>query len=54
MLLTNVFGLENQNWLANEHIPIFWIIYVLMGVWQGVGWDPSCMWRRSPRSRGPA
>ena len=38
MLLTNVFGLENQNWLANEHIPIFWIIYVLMGVWQGVGW----------------
>ncbi len=38
MLLTNVFGLENQNWLANNHIPIFWIIYILMGVWQSVGW----------------
>ena len=38
MLLHNVFGLENQNWLANEHIPVFWILYVLMGVWQGVGW----------------
>lgn len=38
MLLTNVFGAENQNWLANEHIPVFWVIYILMGVWQGIGW----------------
>lgn len=38
MLLTNLFGAENQNWLANEHIPVFWIIYLLMGIWQGVGW----------------
>ena len=38
LFLTNVFGLENQNWLANEQIPVFWIIYLLMGVWQGIGW----------------
>ncbi len=38
LLLTNVFGLENQNWLANENIPVFWIIFLLMGIWKGVGW----------------
>ena len=38
MLLANVFGFENQNWLANEHIPIFWLLYVGMGIWQGIGW----------------
>ena len=38
LMLTNVFGLENQNWLANNHIPIFWIIYIIMGIWQSVGW----------------
>ena len=38
LLLSNLFGLENQNWLANGNIPVFWIIYVLMGIWQGVGW----------------
>lgn len=38
MLLTNVFGLENQNWLANDNIPVFWIIYLVMGIWQGIGW----------------
>ncbi|MCM1025537.1 MAG: ABC transporter permease subunit [Roseburia sp.] len=37
MLLTK-FGAENQNWFANDKIPVFWIIYVLMGVWQGIGW----------------
>lgn len=37
MLLTK-FGAENQNWLANNKIPVFWIIYVLMGVWQSIGW----------------
>lgn len=37
MLLTKV-GAANQNWLANDKIPVFWIIYVLMGVWQGIGW----------------
>ncbi len=38
LFLTNVFGLDNQNWLANAHIPIFWIILLLMGIWQGIGW----------------
>ncbi len=38
MLLTNLFGLENQNWLANNHIPVFWLLYVFMGIWQGIGW----------------
>jgi len=38
MLLTNLFGLENQNWLANNYIPVFWLLYVFMGIWQGIGW----------------
>lgn len=37
MLLTH-FGAENQNWLANDKIPVFWIIYLFMGVWQSLGW----------------
>ena len=38
LLLTKVFGAENQNWFANDQIPVFWIIYLLMGIWQGIGW----------------
>ena len=38
MLLTYVFGADNQNWLANNAIPVFWIIYLVMGIWQGIGW----------------
>ncbi|MBR5345867.1 MAG: sugar ABC transporter permease [Clostridia bacterium] len=38
MLLTKVFGAENQNWFANDQIPVFWIIYTLMGIWQSIGW----------------
>jgi ABC-type polysaccharide transport system permease subunit len=30
-------GFEEQNWLANDSIPVFWIINTLMGVWQGFG-----------------
>lgn len=37
MLLTH-FGLDNQNWLANDKIPVFWIIYLFMGIWQSIGW----------------
>ncbi|MGN0998442.1 MAG: ABC transporter permease [Faecousia sp.] len=33
-----LFGAEKQNWLANPNIPVFWIIYTLIGVWQGIGW----------------
>jgi ABC-type polysaccharide transport system permease subunit len=37
-LLLTKFGAENQNWLANDNIPVFWIIYLFMGIWQSVGW----------------
>lgn len=30
-------GFERQNWLANATPPVFWIIYTMMGVWQGFG-----------------
>ena len=38
LLLTKLFGAENQNWLANDQPPVFWIIYLFMGIWQSVGW----------------
>ncbi len=31
------FGFEQQNWLANNNPPAFWMIYTLMGVWGGFG-----------------
>ncbi len=37
MLLTK-FGAENKNWLADNRVPVFWIIYLFMGIWQGIGW----------------
>ena len=39
--ITNILtalGLERQNWLANPDIPVFWIIYALIGVWTGAGY----------------
>ncbi len=38
LMLTNLLGLENQNWFANDQAPVFWIIYTLMGIWQSIGW----------------
>lgn len=38
LLLTKALGTANQNWLANDQIPVFWVIYLLMGIWQGIGW----------------
>ncbi len=38
LLLTRLFGAENQNWLANDKPPVFWIIYLFMGIWQSIGW----------------
>lgn len=32
------FGLEHQNWLANNNIPVFWLIYVFIGIWVGFGY----------------
>lgn len=37
LLLTH-FGFENQNWFANNEIPVFWFLYLFMGIWQSVGW----------------
>lgn len=31
-------GLPEQNWLANSHIPVFWLIYAFIGVWVGAGY----------------
>ena len=36
--LLTAFGFERQNWLANTHIPVFWLIYALIGVWAGAGY----------------
>ena len=38
LLLARLLGAENQNWLANDKPPVVWIIYTMMGIWQGVGW----------------
>ncbi len=37
MLLSKL-GAENKNWLADNRVPVFWIIYLFMGIWQGIGW----------------
>lgn len=37
MLLTNL-GAENKNWLADNRVPVFWVIYLFMGIWQSIGW----------------
>lgn len=34
----SLFGAEEQNWLANPNIPVFWMIYIGIGIWQGIGW----------------
>ena len=38
LLLSKLFGAENQNWLANDQAPVFWVIYLFMGIWQSIGW----------------
>ena len=37
MVLTAM-GFEQQNWLANSDIPVFWLINTGIGIWQGAGW----------------
>lgn len=37
-MLLSLFGAEKQNWLANPNIPVFWLIYTFIGIWQGMGW----------------
>jgi ABC-type polysaccharide transport system permease subunit len=36
--LLSSFGLEKQNWLANNS-PSFWLINTFLGVWQGAGYS---------------
>lgn len=31
-------GFEQQNWLANPNIPVFWLINTFIEIWQGAGW----------------
>lgn len=38
LLLNKLFGLPVQNWLADTNIPVFWVIYVIMNIWIGMGW----------------
>lgn len=37
-MFLSLFGAERQNWLANPNIPVFWLIYTFIGIWQGMGW----------------
>ena len=30
-------GAEEQNWLANTKIPVFWLIYAFIGIWMNMG-----------------
>lgn len=32
------FGFDRQNWLANSHKPVFWLINTFIEIWQGAGW----------------
>ena len=34
----SIFGVEKQNLLANNKIPVFWLIYCFMGIWVGFGY----------------
>ncbi len=31
-------GFDQQNWLANPNIPVFWLINTFLEIWQGAGW----------------
>jgi len=34
----SLFGLEQQNWIANPDIPVFWFINTFIEVWRGSGY----------------
>jgi len=36
--ILSMFGLQDQNWLANPNPPVFWLINCLSGIWQGFGY----------------
>ena len=47
-LFTTFFGLNGvistwltgpgSDWIINDKIPVFWLMYTFMGIWQGIGW----------------
>ena len=37
-LILSWFGFDKQNWLANSHKPVFWLINTFIEIWQGAGW----------------
>ncbi len=37
-MLLSLFGFEQQNWIANPNIPVFWLINTGIEVWQFAGW----------------
>lgn len=47
-LFTTFFGLDGvlstwltgagSDWIINDKIPVFWLMYTFMGIWQGIGW----------------
>ncbi len=38
LLVAHLTNTESSNLLANSNIPVFWLIYIFMGIWQGMGW----------------
>ncbi|HAL73632.1 MAG TPA: sugar ABC transporter permease [Clostridiales bacterium] len=37
-MLLSLFGFEQQNWIANPNIPVFWLINTGIGIWQFSGY----------------
>jgi len=35
--LLTLLGFEQQNWVANPNVPVFWLIFLSIGVWQEIG-----------------
>lgn len=35
--ILSLFGLEQQNWVANPNVPVFWLINTFTDIWQGAG-----------------
>ena len=38
MLFARLMNTESTNWLASSQVPVFWFLYIFMGIWQGIGW----------------
>ena len=38
VFFANLLNTTSSNWLADNRIPVFWLLYIFMGIWQGIGW----------------